>query len=267
METYLREMENLENMKNLTLEDIEEVEKKFKKANLDDNIELYLNSRIMKLKRSLNNKQKTKWDIFVDDVLNSENENMDELTSFILEIDEIKDETIDKATLDKLEKKYKSVLNILHERDFSIYFRDRYIREINKKIKVFHNRLDKIINPEFGVKIREIREEKNMSLKELENISGVTSSYIHRIERGLRKPSVEKVKKLAYGLGADYKEFLKMLNMDSVLEYKDESNKEDESYDLIEIIKNHKIILNGHEVTNEKKELLLNMIQNMSKLM
>ena len=81
---------------------------------------------------------------------------------------------------------YTNILPLIHEK-LSAYDRDRAIKEFNKKIKLFNNRLSRVIEDDFGSWIKQLRKAKGYSLKDLENASGVTASYIHRIESGCKK--------------------------------------------------------------------------------
>lgn len=48
-----------------------------------------------------------------------------------------------------------------------------------------------------GFKIRELRTEKNMSLKELADLSSCTPSFISQIERNIANPSINTLKKIS----------------------------------------------------------------------
>ena len=216
----------------------------------------YIKSKILKLKVKCNSGSK-KWDLFLNEI--SELENIDEVIEYLLKLDELKDEYLDKEVLDELENTYsRIILPILHDTSrISKYYRDLCIKEVNKKLKVFHNRIERTINPEFGKKIKELREAKGMSLKDLEHVSGVTSSYVHRIEKGLRKPSVEKIEKLADALDADFKELLDLLNIGFILDDKVEKK---EDLDLLKIIRNDKLIIGDKKLEKSKQQLLIEII-------
>ena len=204
---YIDKISELENNENLTVDDIKKFEEEIKNIEFDEKMTNYIQSKILKLKVKCNSGSK-KWDLFLNEI--SEYDNIDEVIQFLLKLDELKDEYVDKKTLTELEDTYsKTVLPILHDKTkLSKYYRDLCVKEVNKKLKVFHNRIERTINPEFGERIKQLREAKGMSLKDLEHVSGVTSSYVHRIEKGLRKPSVEKIEKLADALVGDFKELL-----------------------------------------------------------
>ena len=249
---YLDKISELESKSNLTIEDVKGFENEIKSLDLDENMQTYVQSKILKLKVKCNSGSK-KWDLFLNEI--SEYENIDEVIEFLVKLDELKDSFVDKKTLNELEEQYsKVILPILHDTSrISKYYRDLCIKEVNKKLKVFHNRIECTINPKFGERIKELREAKGMSLKDLEHVSGVTSSYVHRIEKGLRKPSVEKIEKLAEALDADFKELLDLLNIGFILDDKNEKKNET---DLMKLIKSKQYKINGIQLSDEKQSLL-----------
>ena len=252
---YIDKISELENNENLTVDDIKKFEEEIKNIEFDEKMTNYIQSKILKLKVKCNSGSK-KWDLFLNEI--SEYDNIDEVIQFLLKLDELKDEYVDKKTLAELEDTYsKTVLPILHDKTkLSKYYRDLCVKEVNKKLKVFHNRIERTINPEFGERIKQLREAKGMSLKDLEHVSGVTSSYVHRIEKGLRKPSVEKIEKLADALDADFKELLDLLNIGFIL---DDKNKKDET-DLVKFVKNNEIKIGNKKLSKDKKELLADIL-------
>lgn len=253
---YLDTISELENKSDLTLQDVKDFEKEIRNLDIDEKMMNYIKSKILKLKVKCNSGSK-KWDLFLNEIL--ELENIDEVIEYLLKLDELKDEYLDKEVLDELENTYsRIILPILHDTSrISKYYRDLCIKEVNKKLKVFHNRIERTINPEFGKKIKELREAKGMSLKDLEHVSGVTSSYVHRIEKGLRKPSVEKIEKLADALDADFKELLDLLNIGFILDDKVEKK---EDLDLLKIIRNDKLIIGDKKLEKSKQQLLIEII-------
>ncbi len=54
-----------------------------------------------------------------------------------------------------------------------------------------------------GLKIRQLRLRRNLSLKELADLSDLSVSYLNEIEKGKKYPKVEKLASLAEGLGVD----------------------------------------------------------------
>ena len=63
---------------------------------------------------------------------------------------------------------------------------------------------------ELGRRLKQRREDKGLSLQDLDTLSGVHTSYIGRIERGERRPGAEILRKLAEPLGFTETELLKL---------------------------------------------------------
>lgn len=219
IKTKVEELEELlKNNEDIDIKDIESLESQLSSMDIAENsIEYLLRHKLLKLRKEVLQKSKeklTKWDLFVDDI--KKIEGFDEIKTLVEMIDERKDDTISKEELDIIEKEYSKILPELHSK-FSSYERDRAVKEFNKKIRLFTNRLSRVIEEDFGAWIKQLRLQKGYSLKELESISGVTASYIHRIESGSRKtPSVPIAERLAIGLGVKPEQFLKMLNISTV---------------------------------------------------
>jgi len=59
------------------------------------------------------------------------------------------------------------------------------------------------LEPEYDIiqAMIDARKSRNMTQKELSEITGITQADISRIERGTRNPSLEMVKRLAKGMG------------------------------------------------------------------
>ena len=60
----------------------------------------------------------------------------------------------------------------------------------------------------FGAHLKKVREEKNISLRVLEQLTDVDHSQIHRIEKGKSSPSLITLISLAKGLEIDLKKLV-----------------------------------------------------------
>ncbi len=58
-----------------------------------------------------------------------------------------------------------------------------------------------------GERIRILREQKNITVNKLANISGVSQSYLRDLELGNKQPTVEYLEYICYGLGITLKDF------------------------------------------------------------
>ena len=55
-----------------------------------------------------------------------------------------------------------------------------------------------------GMKLRSFKQEKGFGLKQLAALTGLSASYINKIEKGKKYPKAEKMMMLAEGLGVEY---------------------------------------------------------------
>ncbi|HLO44029.1 MAG TPA: helix-turn-helix domain-containing protein [Leadbetterella sp.] len=56
----------------------------------------------------------------------------------------------------------------------------------------------------FGLKLKQLRQDKGFSLQDLSNVSGLSMSYINEIEKGKKYPKADKISSLAEALGVEY---------------------------------------------------------------
>lgn len=56
------------------------------------------------------------------------------------------------------------------------------------------------IEDKFGAKLRKFRREKNLSQEELSKAAGLDRTFVGKIERGERSPSLQTISKLANAL-------------------------------------------------------------------
>ncbi|WP_035349232.1 helix-turn-helix domain-containing protein [Heyndrickxia ginsengihumi] len=83
---------------------------------------------------------------------------------------------------------------------------------------------------QIGDIIKKKREEKNWTLRELSDVSGISMSYISMLERGLKKfPSVKVIKKLAKSLDFSQEQLLEIIGY---MENNDEENENIFFFDL-----------------------------------
>jgi len=142
-------------------------------------------------------------------------------------------------------------------------------------------------NEGFGEYMRRLREEKNMTLRKLQDLSGVSAAYITYIENGRRRaPSPQVLRKLASPLGVSLADLmLKVGHVDYDHLFNEESNPEEneiysnsfyaqvlgfpnrEAYlehllsereDLTRALENKHLTFRGHLLTtNDRKRILL----------
>ena len=95
---------------------------------------------------------------------------------------------------------------------------------------------------EVGKKLRKLREDKNMSMYRLTQITGVSGHHIKGIEEGTRQPTIETLGRLVDALGSSLPE---IFNDDTECAYLSE--------------KERRLIENFRTLSDEKADALLNM--------
>lgn len=65
------------------------------------------------------------------------------------------------------------------------------------------------INKQLGMRIRYLRENKKMTLEDLEYVSGVNRNYISDMERGNRNPTIKILTKIAKALDMTLEDLFK----------------------------------------------------------
>ena len=257
-------VEQLETVKNeggeIDLEKINTIDKYINENNglyLDSSFEYFIKNKIQKIKQyAMKSKVEkvTKWDVFAYDM--HQIEDIDAIIELVDTISAKKDDCVSEEELSSIEAMYKKALPLIHEK-LSVFDRERAIREFNKKIKLFKNRLNRVIEDDFGSWIKQLRKAKGYSLKDLENASGVTASYIHRIESGSRKtPSIPVAESLATALGVSQDEFLRKLNILS------SEPKKNDNFSLSELLAINNFTINGKKVDNEQKNAIITLLNN-----
>lgn len=246
---------------NVSLEEIQELDNHIRTFNFKEApFERLVKTRMENIKAKVlkkTNPSVTKWDIFKEEI--ESRDGLEDLKALLEIIDQKRfEDTITKEELDIINSMYDSIrmsnaLNLL-----SPFDKAKAQTEIDKKIRLFRKKLNRVIDQDFGSWIKQLRKEKGYSLKDLENVSGVTASYIHRIETGARKsPSVPIAESLAKALGVNPDEFFKKLNLLS------ESNSNEEAtYSLTDLLSLNNFTINGKLVTREQKNALLNLVNN-----
>lgn len=56
------------------------------------------------------------------------------------------------------------------------------------------------------IKLKEVREKYNISIRDLARITGISKSHLNYIEKGERKPSLSTIIRIAVALNIDEKE-------------------------------------------------------------
>lgn len=109
---------------------------------------------------------------------------------------------------------------------------------------------------QFGAFIKELREELGLSIHDLSSISGISVSYLSRVERGLRDiPNPNYLRKLASGLNMEYEKLLQaagFLDSDDAI-VKLGTPPKTPVQDLKKILAQQEIMFDGVPLTDEDR--------------
>ncbi|WP_442637621.1 helix-turn-helix domain-containing protein [Rossellomorea marisflavi] len=197
--------------------------------------------------------KRTRWELFEEIAIEHDWKPIIDIIEQMKDIESNKDKSLSEETYNKLKEQYNETLPYITT-EIGMGYRQMIIRELDKRFRFYHKRMERQVKGDFGSWLRSARKEKGYSLKELENRSGVTASYIHRIEKGARKtPSIPITEKLALALGVPPKELLSMLGHD----IGEQSN---EIPGLAELISLNQFSLNGNLVEQDEKDMIVKII-------
>lgn len=96
---------------------------------------------------------------------------------------------IDKAAKSKEEDELIAVRPLVAELDKDKYSEE--IKKFNQRISVLQKRVDRKLNSEFSVLLKTLRTNKKLTLAKLSDMTGISASYLNRLELGDRStPSI-----------------------------------------------------------------------------
>lgn len=208
---------------------------------------------------------KSKWQMLLTDM--SDKKECKEIYELLKELDELSSKgAVVKEELEKLEEKYRILLPTIRL-NLSIYDIDRTTNEIEKKFKILNNRLKRVLSEDkeddieniLGEIVKKERMKKRYSLKDLENISGISASYLNRIELGERhRITLPVIVKIAKALDIDMNMLLSKLK---IINPTDTSgNKEVSDFETLILNNNFYIRDKDILVTKEEKQKIIEFI-------
>lgn len=132
----------------------------------------------------------------------------------------------------------------------SCEFSEEIEKELKKDFTRIGRAIDRSVSWEFAYFLRYYRRLRGLSLKELEEKTGITASYINRLERGYKKsPSLGLVEKLAEALNVPV--YVLLGGTEEDVEVKD----------ISEIVYNENVTYFGDKLNTEQRTYLLEIIK------
>lgn len=109
---------------------------------------------------------------------------------------------------------------------------------------------------DFGAFIKKQREDLGISIHELSGASGISVSYLSRVERGLRDiPKPDYLRKLAVGLNVEYE---KLLQVAGFLDHDKQSLSPEKlpSRDLKKLLLQQEVMFDGVPLTDDDRQMV-----------
>lgn len=200
--------------------------------------------------------KKTRWEMFEEIAREKNWEPVIEIMDEMIDIESNKDRALTEETVKDLEERYRKILPYIAT-EIGMGYRGMIMNEFDKRFRFYKKRMERQVKGDFGSWLKSARKEKGYSLKKMEELSGVTASYIHRIEKGARKtPSIPITEKLAIALGVPPRDLLNMLG------HSTDDVKED-GIGLTELIALNNFTVDGKMVNQQEKDMIVNILNTM----
>jgi transcriptional regulator with XRE-family HTH domain len=135
----------------------------------------------------------------------------------------------------------------------------KYVKnKLKRKARLLENRINRSITEDFGKYIAGLRENKKYSLKDVERLTGISQSYINRMEKGERKaPSYPIIQKLSEAYEVSVSDLLQIAGVGG-----DQSNVQG----FAQLIYSNPFTINGKMTSAKQKEVIVELIESMDSM-
>lgn len=132
----------------------------------------------------------------------------------------------------------------------------RFIKnKLKRKTRLMENRINRSLSGEFADYVKKLRKDQGFSLKDVERMTGISVSYVNRIEKGERKaPSYPIIEKLARAYGVPVGDLLHIAGVAN-----DESNVQG----VAQLIYSNPFTINGSMTSTKQKEAIVELLETM----
>lgn len=171
-------------------------------------------------------------------------------------------ELVDKA--DKAETQ-KSIDKALSEIQKSKYLKkrgkERVRGNLEKRCRTLQKRLERAMSDNFGLLVKYLRDKNDLTLQTLSDMTGISPSYINRIEKGQRKaPGYKIIESLAEAFNVNIQELLEVANLEVEPETQD-------AQEIGRLLLANDIVFTDTDkvISKEEKEILIELIDKIVK--
>lgn len=204
------------------------------------------------------NIDKTRYETFVDEANRHNWLPVLDAIDFISQRDKKKGE-ISENDVKEIDEKIHKVLEYTKD-TLSPYYNTIIKNELNKKLKELRNRVNRVVNNDIGLFLKQLRIEKGYSLKKLAELADISQSYVFRIESGERStPSVPILNKILHALEVNPNDFYSKINTSQNIDNKKDNSVTEEN--LLHMISLNNYTINNQVASVQQKEKLSQLLR------
>lgn len=132
----------------------------------------------------------------------------------------------------------------------------RFIKnKLKRKARLIENRISRSLSGEFADYVKKLRKDQGFSLKDVERMTGISVSYVNRIEKGERKaPSYPIIEKMATAYGVPVGDLLQIAGV---------ANDELNIQGVPQLIYSNPFTINGSMTSTKQKEAIVELLETM----
>ena len=139
------------------------------------------------------------------------------------------------------------------------YFEYHWIQnEFEKRLRFLEKKITLSSENQFAPWLKQMREAHGLSYRQLEQLSGVSSTYLHRLEMGARKsPSIPIAKKIAQAFGVSFDAVAKFVDSETIAE----GLTTEAELDLLKLLEVKPLMIGKHSLTKKKRQSLAQLLE------
>lgn len=236
---------------------IDELDKKEKEI-----FERVLNQTLYNVNKKLN-KNLTKWEFFKKiveengwdivqkaiDIIEENDKEAERVNAGYTDItaeERIQFKEREREDIERLDELIENEIKPWAKDNISSFNADYIRRSLAQKRKTIENRVERSTDARFANWLNATRKSKKMTLQALSVKTGISASYLQRLEKGKRRvPTLTVVKSIADGLDVPYHEVLSVIG-----------NEEEKPLSLNEVIEKQEFLVKDEYATSEQKKFL-----------
>lgn len=134
-------------------------------------------------------------------------------------------------------------------------------KEFEKRLRFIEKRIQLTVENQFGTWLKEMRESRGLSFRQLGKLANVSSTYLNRLELGERKsPSIPIAKKIAQAFGVPFDTVARFMESDTPFTEFSSKGKPEVETDLIKCLASQPMTIGDLPLTKKKRQVLSDLL-------